>query len=164
MRTGTSLDQPVGMSSVDFHTTYQQDGPTVSVTMPGTELVLRTNLRFLELVLEPTKLPCALQKLHCIRAEIALETRLQVDDLDWHRWLVDEQFEIPQLLEHINDGDATHIQALLEPTLALLDPEDLRAVNELAKDTSSCYGKHVYCNEEESCWHNLQISGNFINL
>ena len=30
VKTGTSLDQPVGMSSVDFHTTYQQDGPTVS--------------------------------------------------------------------------------------------------------------------------------------
>ena len=38
---------------------------------------------------------------------------------------MDEQFELLQLLEQINDGDATHIQALLEPTLALLDPEDL---------------------------------------
>ena len=54
-----------------------------------------------------------------------MERRLQVEDLDWHQWLLDEQFEIPQLLEQINDGDVTHIQALLEPTLALLDPEDI---------------------------------------
>ena len=106
-------------------------------------------------MLEPTKLPCALQKLHCIRAEIAMERRLQVEDLDWHRWLVDEQFEIPQLLEQINDGDATHIQALLEPTLSFVGSGGPSTVNELTKSASSCYRVYVHCDEEESCWYYL---------
>ena len=127
--------------------------------MPGTELGFRTNHRFLELMhWNPLSYPVALQKLHCIRAEIAMERRLQVEDLDWHRWLVDEQFEIPQLLEQINDGDATHIQALLEPTLALLEPVRPRAVKELTKSADCRHGVYVHCDAEESCWYNLQIS------
>ena len=136
VKTNIPLDHPIGISSVDFHTTYQQEGPTASITKPATvgqvyEIDVRTH-----------KITLCIAEI----TEGAVEGRLQVVHVDWHRWLLDKNFEILQLLEQINDSSATHLQALLKPTL-------VRTGGYLKAPALYCNKTNVYRASEESYRH-----------
>ena len=51
------------MDTTAFHVQYRQDCETIKITIPGTVTTITTNVRFLEIVNEPAKLQCPLQKI-----------------------------------------------------------------------------------------------------
>ena len=77
-----------------------------------------TNARFLDLMMEPVKLPCPLQ------IEDYREQWLQ-EDPSWDRWLHDPDIgvEAIQVVLSSTSNKNNHINTLLEPTLALLDAD-----------------------------------------
>ena len=67
------------MDTTVFHAEYGTYGPTVRIKYPGTSLKFMTNVRFVELCMEPTKLPCPLQKIYPIFSEVSSASIYRLD-------------------------------------------------------------------------------------
>ena len=78
-------------------------------------------------MMEPIKLPCPLQKLNQIRIEKYSEQWLR-EDPSWAGGLQDQDIGIEAIQEVLNStsNKNNHINTLLEPTLAILDPDLIR--------------------------------------
>ena len=110
-----------------FNQKHGQDAGTILVTIPLSTRRIVTNARFLDLMMEPVKVPCPLQKLNHIRIEDYREQWLQ-DDPFWDRWLHDPDLELEAIQEVLNStsNKNNHVNTLLEPTLAIIDPDLIR--------------------------------------
>ena len=102
--TGTSLDSPVGMETTAFHPTFGQDGDPIQLTIPGTSTVVKTNSRFLELVNEPTKLPCPLQKIHELRRQEYERAKTPKEPGRWTLTDPKQDGELALSEEHVTDA------------------------------------------------------------
>ena len=54
---GRTIHEVRNMDTTVFHAEFGKDGSTVQIVIPGTSLRFATNIRFIELCMEPTKLP-----------------------------------------------------------------------------------------------------------
>ena len=102
--TGTSLDSPVGMETTAFHPTFGQDRDPIQLTIPGTSTAVRTNGRFLELVSEPTKLPCPLQKIHELRRQEHEGAKVPKEPGRWTLTDPKQDGELALSEEHVTDA------------------------------------------------------------
>ena len=127
---GRTIHEVRNMDTTVFHAEFGKDGSTVQIVIPGTSLRFTTNIRFRELCMEPTKLPCPLQKVYPILSEVNNASRFRLNP-NWSRRLLCTTRTVKDhVLSQAYTQFNTHIADLIEPLMATLDATSLKNLAE----------------------------------